>query len=193
MLKPQDIVILLKILSIMQIPKRLSKALLSQNQLAVHLCMSVSEVNAAFKRLTISGLLGPVYGEKSDSRIQLLPIKASCEECLVSAVKYFCPAEVGSYTTGIPTSYAAPVFARQIVIGNEPIPVWPHGGGSQRGLALTPLYSSVPHSIIQYPDPIFYDMLALIDAIRCGKAREREIAIKILRSTLNGDEVKGKH
>lgn len=60
--------------------------------------------------------------------------------------------------------------------GNDPIPVWPYGEGNERGLALKPLYSSVPESIAKHSDPLFYDLLTLIDAIRSGPARERQIA-----------------
>jgi hypothetical protein len=150
--------------------------------------MSVSEVNAGTKRLVESGLLGPVYPEDSKTKVILLPIKAACEECLISAVKYFFPAELGAYTMGLPTSYAAPVFEKQSMLGDDPVPVWPHGGGTHRGLALQPLYSSVPESLIQFPDTLFYGLLALVDAIRSGRARERNIAVELLRSKINEDQ-----
>ena len=107
------------------------------------------------------------------------------EECLVSGVKYFFPAEIGTYTRGIATSYAASVFEKYIRVGGNPIPVWPDAEGDQRGVALEPLYRSVPRSIIQYPDQDFYEMLVFVDAIRSGRVRERDIAIKLLREKLN--------
>ena len=173
MLKAQDIVLLLKLLAH---PGHLSWP---QSQLALHLCMSVSEVNAGFKRLNKSGLLQPGL---EGGAYQL--VIAACEELLISGVKYIFPAQMGEYTCGIPTSYAAPIFEKQIMVGRDPIPVWPHAEGNQRGLALAPLYSSVPKSIIQYPDQAFYDLLALIDALRQGRARERNIAIKLLKKRL---------
>ena len=59
MLKPQDIVLLLKILAPLTSPNRGTETFPSQPQLALHLCMSVSEVNAGIHRLVLSGLLGP--------------------------------------------------------------------------------------------------------------------------------------
>jgi hypothetical protein len=182
MLKPQDIVILLKILSTMTLASANPDESLSQNKLATYLCMSVSEVNAGIKRLILSGLLAPI--NRKDNVI-LLPIKAACEECLISGVKYFLPAQLGAYTRGIATSYAAPIFEKSIAIGSDPIPVWPYAEGDKRGLALEPLYRSVPFSLIQYPDPLFYELLVLIDAIRTGRARERNIAMKLLKEKIN--------
>jgi len=57
-------------------------------------------------------------------------------------------------------------------------------------MALEPLYRSVPQSITKHPDPLFYDMLVLIDAIRIGRARERNIAIKLLKEKIHGKQQK---
>jgi hypothetical protein len=142
-------------------------------------------VNAGIKRLVLSGLLGQVIREDvSQNKIRFLPIKAACEECLTLGVKYFFPVQLGAYTRGIATSYAAPLFEKHILPGDDPIPVWPYGEGDRRGLALEPLYSSVPKSLAQHPDQLFYEMLVLIDAIRTGRVRERNIAIKLLKEKI---------
>jgi hypothetical protein len=184
MLRPQDIVILLKILSTMALTPSNENDTLSQNRLAELLCMSPSEINAGIKRLVASGLLGPAFRDDQKHKIVFLPIKEACLECLPT-VKYFFPAQLGSYTRGIPTAYAAPLFKKLIVPGKDPIPVWPHAEGDHRGLCVEPLYRSVPESIIKYPDPLFYDLLVLVDTIRIGRARERNIAIKLLREKLD--------
>ncbi len=194
MLKPQDIVILLKILATMTLPEA-EQPELTQNKLAVYLCMSVSEVNAGIVRLTLSGLLGPVWEKSASSlglrslknkkAVLLLPIITACIECLIHGVKYFFPVKMGEFTRGIPTSYAAPILAKHIISGYDPIPVWPYAEGNQKGIALEPLYPSVPESVIKYPDPLFYELLVLVDAIRSGRARERKIAIDILKEKLN--------
>lgn len=95
MLKPQDIVILLKILFTMVLNKNDQGEYFSQNKLATLLCMSVSEVNAGIKRLVQSGLLAPVLTEDPKNKIILLPSKSACEECLISGVKYFFPCRIG--------------------------------------------------------------------------------------------------
>ncbi len=174
MLKPQDIVILLKLLAH---PDHLDWP---QLQLATHLCLSISAINASLARLNKSGLLHLGMGEK---RYQ--SVVPACEEVLTFGVKYFFPAQLGEYTRGIATSYAAPIFEGRILLGRDPIPVWSCAEGKQRGLALEPLYHCVPTSLIKYPDQAFYDLLALVDAIRQGRARERNIAIKLLKERLN--------
>lgn len=135
MLKPQDVVILLKILSLMVLNKDYAEKYLSQNKLAAFLCMSVSEVNAGIKRLVQSGLLAPVLTDDPKNKIIFLPVKSTCEECLISGVKYFFPVKLGSYTRGLATSYAAPILAEHFVLGDDPIPVWPYAEGDKRGLA----------------------------------------------------------
>ncbi|NCT57129.1 MAG: hypothetical protein GW760_05385 [Legionella sp.] len=188
MLKPQDIVILLKILSTMMLIKDTPDEM-TQSKLATHLCMSASEVHAGIKRLVLSGLLGTVIKETTTPhKIVFMPIKSACEECLISAVKYFFPVQIGTYTRGIATSYAAPLFKKHIFLGDDPVPVWPYAEGDQRGLALEPLYRSVPQSITQYPDPSFYELLVLIDAIRSGRVRERNIATKLLKERISNEQ-----
>lgn len=177
MLKPQDIMLLLKLLS------RSDESRWSQNKLATHLCISASEVNAGIKRLSHSSLLRQQLTKAQDSLLYL-PIIPACEEFLIHAVKYILPVLLGEYTRGIATSYAAPIFKGKINLGQDPIPVWPFVEGRQRGIALKPLYVSIPKSLTEYPDQRFYDFLALVDAIRQGRAREREFAIKILRERL---------
>jgi hypothetical protein len=188
MLKSQDIVILLKILSTMTLVKGSPEETLSQNRLAALLCMSASEVNAGIKRLVLSGLLSPVITDDPKNQIVFKPNKKACEECLISGVKYFFPVQLGAYTRGIATSYAAPILEKHLILGDDPIPVWPYGEGDRRGLALEPLYSSVPKSLVQFPDQLFYELLVLVDAIRSGRTRERNIAIKLLKGKLYGEQ-----
>jgi hypothetical protein len=181
MLKPQDIVILLKILA------NDEQETLLQKDLATYLCMSASEVHEGMKRLELSGLLGTVYRKSEDAnsiKTMRKPIKAACEECLIHGVKYFFPVELGAYTIGIPTSYAGSLFEKHIMRGDDPIPVWPYAEGGERGLALKPLYRSVPQAVTKHPDQPFYELLVLVDSIRAGRTRERNIAIELLREKL---------
>lgn len=175
-LKPQDIVLLLKMLSLSQ------GEMTTQNKLAILLCMSVSEVNAGTKRLVSSGLLSPVL---VGNKVEVIANELACEECLIFGVKYFFPVQLGEYTRGIATSYAAPILEKHFILGDDPIPVWPYGEGDRRGLALEPLYSSVPKSLTQHPDQLFYELLVLVDAIRSGRVRERDMAIKLLREKMH--------
>ncbi len=178
MIKPQDIVVLAKLLAY-QTDKSWS-----QNSIAFELCLSPSQINSAFKRLVVVGLITPYHPPQKPQ-----PIIDACEEFFLHVLKYVFPAKLGELVRGIPTSYAAPSLSDQIVAGSDPIPVWPYGEGNERGLALKPLYSSVPESVAKYPDPLFYNLLTLIDAIRSGRAREKQIAIQELSKILKSKKL----
>lgn len=173
--KPQDIVVLAKLITLR------GKEGWSQNSIATELCLSPSQVNSAFKRLIIMKLITPYQPPEKP-----MPILQACEEFFVHGLKYVCPAKLGEITRGVPTSYAAPGFKNLIALGADPIPVWPHGEGSEKGVALKPLYSSVPESVLKYFDAEFYDLLTLLDVLRSGRAREKQIAEKILSELLRG-------
>lgn len=173
MILPQDIVILIKLLA------QPANKNWSQYSLASELCLSPSQINSAFKRLVTSGLLTSYNPPKKPE-----PIIQACEEFFIHALKYIFPAKLGEIARGVPTSYSGPSLKLQISAGNDPIPVWPYGEGEERGVALEPLYSSVPKSVSKHPDPLFYDLLTLIDAIRSGRAREKQLAINILSELL---------
>ena len=61
-----------------------------------------------------------------------------------------------------------------LIAGDEPPPVWPYAEGTSRGIEFKPLYAKVPLAAEQ--DGRLYEILALLDAIRDGRARERSIA-----------------
>lgn len=157
MTKPQDVVVALKL------------ALAAGNEafatLAAQLGMSASEVHAAVGRLTDARLV------ESDSRkLRRKPLV----EFLLFGVPYAFPARIGEMTRGIPTAWAAPVMARSLADSGSEIPVWPEPDGTRKGLAVEPLYRSVPGAA--KADPALYELLALVDAVRLGRARERALA-----------------
>jgi hypothetical protein len=138
MLKGQDIVLLLKLLA------NAEHLNWPQQKLATHLCLSVSAINASLMRLRQAKLL---TFNMDKQRYQVI-LKES-QELLVHGVKYFFPAKLGEYTIGMSTSYAAPLFSKQILVNQEePSPVWPHIKGERRGLALAPLYHCVPDAVM---------------------------------------------
>lgn len=167
-LKPQDVVVVLKLLEFQG--KRPPLARIGED-----LSMSVSEVHAAVNRLRAARLLhGSELGER--------PNRRSLEEFLLHGLKYVFPAQHGAMTRGLPTSYAAEPLRRYIRPGTEPVPVWPSPDGPVRGTAFEPLYSSVPQAARR--DSCLYELLALLDAIRDGRTRERKIAEKELIARL---------
>jgi hypothetical protein len=171
MLKPQDIVVLTKLLSCQD-------KSWSQNSIAFELCLSPSQINSALKRLVTAGLITPYHPPAKPK-----PIIQACEEFFAHGLKYIFPEKLKEIVRGVPTSYAAPSFKQQLV-GNDPIPVWPYGEGTERGVALKPLYPSVPESVTKHPDPLFYDLLTLLDAVRSGRAREKHIATQKIAEIL---------
>jgi hypothetical protein len=181
-IKPQDIVVLAKLLA------QPENKHWSQNSLAVELCLSPSQVNSALKRLVSAGLITPYRPPNKPE-----PIISACEEFFIHALKYIFPAKLGEIVRGVVTSYSGPSLRKQIILGGDPPPVWPYGLGEVRGVALKPLYASIPESISKYPDPMFYDLLTLIDAIRSGRAREKQLAIQkiseLLKSKISGKKM----
>ena len=135
--------------------------------------MSASEVHAAVRRCAEAGLVDP------DSR---KPIRRAVEEYLIYGVRYAFPGKRGSLARGIPTAYAAPPLAGQIMLDDLP-PVWPDPLGTTRGYALEPLYRSVPGAA--KADPKLYELLALVDTLRVGRARERRLAEGELKRRLH--------
>jgi hypothetical protein len=104
-------------------------------------------------------------------------------EFLLHGVRYAFPPELGGATRGIPTGYAAPVLRDHFAAIDTLPPVWPHPTGTVRGRAFEPLYPSVP--VAAAVDPALYAALALVDAIRGGSARDRELATRLLTELLD--------
>jgi hypothetical protein len=113
-----------------------------------------------------------------DYRPNLLAI----EEFLIHGLKYAFPAERGELTRGVLTAYAAEPLRQVIVLGDEPPPVWPYPTGLARGIAFEPLYRTAPKAALR--DPGLHEVLALADALRDGRARERKLAAEMIMSRL---------
>lgn len=173
MLKSQDCTVLIKLLANPTTD-------LSQRQLAKTLNISLAEINAGIKRLKEAGLL------RKDKQGKIFPNINAAEDFLINAVKFFFPGKLGEYTRGIPTAIAAPIFHDKIAQGNDPVPVWPDAVGEMRGVALDPIHPSIPKALRENPDPLFYELLVLVDAIRSGRPRERNLAATLLKEKLNG-------
>ena len=164
-LLPQDVVVLAKVVSYGG--ERPSIA-----QVAGDLALSPSQVHTSLKRLARSRLV-----EDQTGRPLLKPV----EEFLIHGVKYAFPSQRGEATRGMATAHAAPPLNRQIVEGDLP-PVWPDAEGDVRGVTLEPLHKTAPRAARK--DPVLYEILALVDALRDGRVRERRLAEKALSSRL---------
>ena len=83
----------------------------------------------------------------------------------------------------MPTAWAAPAMSGRFSTSDQLPPVWPDPNGKVQGAAVQPLYPSVPGAAGR--DPALYDLLALVDALRIGRARERGIAEKEITESLS--------
>lgn len=105
-------------------------------------------------------------------------------EFALHGAKYAFPAVKLPLVVGVPTSHSAPAFAGVFAPGSTDF-VWPHPNGTVRGVGLEPLHPSVPFAAMQ--DAKLYEMLALFDALRVGKARERGMALVRLQALIDPD------
>jgi len=103
-------------------------------------------------------------------------------EFALHGAKYAFPAEKLPLVVGVPTSHSAPAFAGVFAPGSTDF-VWPHPNGSVRGVGIEPLHPSVPFAAMQ--DARLYELLALFDALRVGKARERGMALERLQALID--------
>lgn len=170
MLKPQDILILLKLVSI-------DDQHWTYASLAKDLQMSASEVHSGLERAQASRLID---FEKRR------PIRAALYELLIHGIKYFYPPERGALTRGIPTAYAAPPLLESIKQPVSDPPVWPDPSGHVRGYSFSPLYRSAPKAAAN--DRRLYEFLSLVDALRDGSAREKALATRELALRLGVKE-----
>jgi hypothetical protein len=164
-LKPQDLVIALKLVLI-------APGAWTYEGLAKDLAMSPSEVHSGVKRLIQAKLLTP----------NRTVIRDSLREFLIHGLRYTFPPTLGGKARGVPTAHAAEPLASQIQASSEDPPVWPHAEGALRGQSFSPLYRSVPGVALK--DRSLYELLALADAVRGGRARERELAARLLDERL---------
>jgi hypothetical protein len=199
-LKPQDFLVALKLVAWGD--ERWTYARLAQA-----LGLSASEAHGAVKRGIQAGLLvdtallapplaaapgvqeaAPVYRVRARPRRAVAEATGGADnparvngrnlaEFAVHGAKYAFAAERLPLAVGVPTSHSAPAFAGVFAPGGDDW-VWPHPQGTARGQGLEPLHPSVPFAALQ--DARLYELLALFDALRVGRARERGMALKRL-------------
>ncbi|OLS59538.1 hypothetical protein PSEMO_55050 [Pseudomonas putida] len=103
-------------------------------------------------------------------------------EFILYGLKYVFPARAGELTRGIATGFAAPVLEKSLISAGEFVPVWSYARGNTMGMKVEPLFRTAADAARK--DPEMYALLALIDAIRLGQPRERNLAAQLLRERL---------
>ena len=136
--------------------------------MAEALGLSQSEISEAVSRCKYAGLLDPKG--KAVMRQSLM-------EFLQYGLRYVFPQRPGPVVRGIPTSHSASPLKEQIQ--SAEYYVWPYGKGTVRGQSIVPLYPSVPEAALK--DRNLHELLALADALRVGRAREKQLAVVELK------------
>ena len=161
MLKPRDIVVLLKV--------KISKNRWTYKELAKSLGISASEVHVSLKNCDQSGL----YVDRS-RRV----LNSSLKEFLIHGIRYSFPAKPGALVQGIPTAHSADPLKGMLMVNEENAYVWYSGNGQTRGQAIEPLHKCVPQAVQK--DLELYQLLSLVDGLRVGRAREQDFAAEEL-------------
>jgi len=164
-MRPQDIVILLKIVANGNQPWQ-------NKDLAHELFISPAEISDSLNRSTMGGLF--------DNDKKKKVYRNSLFEFIEHGLHYVFPALPGTMVNGLFTAHSHPIMQQQFQ--SELNYVWPDPRGEVRGLSIEPLYKhQVKASRI---DDKLYFMLALIDVIRVGKVREMKFALEKLKENI---------
>jgi hypothetical protein len=192
-LKPQDVIVALKLGLVRGSQQTLS-------QLGHALGLSASEVHASINRGSAAALV-----DLQERRVRA----RNFLEFLEHGIRFVFVAERGPIVRGVPTAHSAPPLARPIGMleqlyrpssgpdsqapsgllskpyeahGDPPV-VWPHPEGTVRGESIEPLYPSAVDAALR--DPQLHQGLALVDVLRIGRSREKELAIAHLKQLLS--------
>lgn len=163
-MRPQDIVVLLKIMA-------LGEKEWQYRDLASQLYISISEISESLNRSAIAGLYDS--HSKKIRRNALL-------EFIQYGLPYVFPQIPGAIVTGISTAHSHPFYKKQFI--SDENRVWPYPEGNSRGQAIEPLHKGVPRAVQE--DELLYLLLASVDILRVGKIRERIVAVKELQKYL---------
>ena len=160
-MRPQDVLILLKIIL-------LEKKSFLLKDLSMGLGISSSEVTESINRSVIAGLLA------EDKRTLM---KKTFFEFLIHGLPYVFPQKPGAIVPGMPTAHSAPPLNQEFK--SEDLYVWPDPKGNVRGQMIEPFHPEQINAAKN--DPKLYELLALCDALRVGKVREKKMAEEELK------------
>lgn len=182
-MKSQDIVILLKLMSL---KSHNSEDSSSQNELLEHysvrsleasLGISKTEVSASINRSLSSGI-----ATRDRKSRMVKPSRRNLINFITHGLKFVFPVRPGAMQRGLPTAFDAPGLQGKLFSAGEVINVWPYAEGEQMGQSITPLFKTVPEAALK--DQRLYEYLALVDAIRLGNQREAKLASDLLSERL---------
>ncbi len=149
----------------------------SVRALQASLGISKTEVASALKRCQQIGLL-----RVDPSTLRPQVNSKALLGFVEHGLRYVFPVKPAEMVRGIPTSFSAPVLQGKLMSGGDLIHVWPDAYGTRKGQSIAPLFKTVPGAVKK--DPLLYEYLALIDAVRLGNAREANLANQMLREKI---------
>jgi hypothetical protein len=134
-------------------------------ELATEMAVAPSQVHSSLRRLELAGLI------RADAR------RANARalgEFILFGVRYAFPATRGPLTEGVPTAYSAQPLAAEVDAVD--VVVWPTrpDRDTVRGFSVQPLFRQAPRLLTTSPET--YRLLTLVDAMRLGDPRARNIA-----------------
>ena len=162
-MNPQDFIIALFL--------ALEEKPILQKDIADRLKISRSAVSYAIKRL---GKLKIINLDNQQVMVH------SLLDFVQYAIHFIYPTDIGPKVKGIPTAVSGPILDQ--LITTEETYVWKSEKGTAIGQEVQPLYERVPE-FINYESQL-YQVLSLIDAVRIGNSREKNIANKELKKIL---------
>jgi len=188
MMKSQDVVVLLKLVSLEDGEQEIGQQLArhdfvtgedpySVRGLEAMLGISKTEVGASIKRSLDSGI---AIRDRKTGRAK--PNRGQLREFIIHGLKFVFPAKPGAMQRGLPTAFAAPVLREILHSAGGLISVWPYANGREMGQSIEPLFKTVPEA--SEKDERLYAYLALTDAIRIGNQREAGVAANLLTERL---------
>src|SRR5689334_8584463 len=165
-LKPADVLVLLKLAA---------SGAASVRTLESELGLSKSTVALSLRRLREADIL------TEDGERGLRINKLVARDFLVHRARWIAPAKVGDFELGLATAHTSEFLAHKLSGDPDPV-VLPLPHGPVRGRAVSPVHPRAPATASK--DPALLRLLAILDALRIGRARDREVAAAELRACL---------
>jgi hypothetical protein len=138
--------------------------------------ISAGECHNAVRRLRLAHIL---------LATERRPVVDVLHHFLVHGAPFAFPAVLGSSTLGVLTAHSAQTFHPSLETTDRI--VWPCADGKVRGQSLIPLFPAAP--ALAATNPLLYDLLTIIDALRVGTTRVRKVAAELLAERLCGSGV----
>lgn len=166
-MRPQDVLILLKIIAF-------GKELFFLKDLSIQLGISSSEVSESVNRSVLAGLIA------EDKKT---PMRKVIYDFLIHGLPFVFPQKPGAMVPGMPTAHSAPPLNKEFK--SSELFVWQDAKeGKVRGQKVEPFHPGQINAA--KADKNLYELLALTDALRVGKAREKKMAEVELKKRILG-------